>query len=310
MVTFLKKIISLASIVILLIVGLLFIENNYIERNANFKLEDKVKYVVFGHSHSECAFNDSLISSFNNLSEPGEAYFYTYQKLKNVILQNPEIEAVFVEFTNNQVLLSMDNKVWEDKYLTKNMHKYAPFLEFNDYVSIIKNNAIGLSNSLSITLKKNTPKIIKNDLNYFNKIGGYHSLKRNKTDSLLKNYTINKLKYQSYNEVTYSESYAYKYLKKIVVFCKQQNKKMYFVRSPQHQKNKTLINETDLLKIKDSFFKEVTFLDFNQFPVENSGFGDLSHLNHNGSDKFSRWFDAQLKNEFKDYWKKYSQPLR
>ena len=107
MISFLKKIIRLASIVILLIVGLLFIENNYIERNANFKLEDKVKYVVFGHSHSECAFNDSLISSFKNLSEPGEAYFYTYQKLRNVILQNPEIETVFVEFTNNQVLLSM-----------------------------------------------------------------------------------------------------------------------------------------------------------------------------------------------------------
>jgi hypothetical protein len=92
-----------------------------------------------------------------------------------------------------------------------------------------------------------------------------------------------------------------------VSFCKHQNIKIYFVRSPQHSKNKTLINETNFQNIKDSLFKEVMFLDFNKFPVLNKEFGDLSHLNHLGSDKFSRWFNVQLKNDFKDYYKMYSQ---
>ena len=105
MIQFFKNIVYLIGIVIVLIVGLLIIENNYIEKKSSFKISDNIKYVVFGHSHSECTFNDALISNFKNLSEPGEAYFYTYQKLKNVIHDNPAIESVFVEFTNNQILL-------------------------------------------------------------------------------------------------------------------------------------------------------------------------------------------------------------
>jgi len=222
--------------------------------------------------------------------------------VKNVIRDNPTIEIVFIEFTNNQILLSMDNKIWEDKYISRSMHKYSPFLSFSDYLPIVKNNFKGLSNSLSITLKKNTSKIIKNEFDNNNKIGGYHSLKRYKTDSLLKNpKKVDKLKYLSFNLDTYKESYTFGYLNKIVAFCKQKNIKLYFVRSPQHQKNRTLINEMDFIDIKEKLFKEIEFLDFNNFPVENYEFGDLSHLNHYGSNKFSRWFDKQLKNNFKNY---------
>ena len=55
-----------------------------IDRNAKFSFKTPVKNVIFGHSHSECAYNDSLINNFKNLSQSRESYFYTFQKIKKV----------------------------------------------------------------------------------------------------------------------------------------------------------------------------------------------------------------------------------
>ena len=36
----------------------------------------------------------------------------------------------------------------------------------------------------------------------------------------------------------------------------------------------------------------VEFLDFSKFPLENSEFGDLEHLNYKGAKVFSEWFNT------------------
>ena len=47
---------------------------------SNFELNEKPKYLMLGHSHSACAYNDTIISDFINLSDLGESYFYTFVK--------------------------------------------------------------------------------------------------------------------------------------------------------------------------------------------------------------------------------------
>ena len=83
-----------------------------IKNSANFKLKPQTKYLVLGHSHPECAFNDSLINNLKNLAQTGESYYYTYFKTIKVLEQNPSIEIVFVEFTNNQIYELMNNWIW------------------------------------------------------------------------------------------------------------------------------------------------------------------------------------------------------
>jgi hypothetical protein len=41
-------------------------------------------------------------------------------------------------------------------------------------------------------------------------------------------------------------------------------------------------------------FSDVEFLDFSKYPLTNSEFGDLDHLNHKGAKKFSYWFNTML----------------
>ena len=45
-----------------------------------------------------------------------------------------------------------------------------------------------------------------------------------------------------------------------------------------------------------SKFSDTEFLDFSQFQLLNSEFGDLAHLNHKGATKFSIWFNNLLNN--------------
>ena len=47
-----------------------------IKEKSNFKISDKIDKIVIGHSHSECAFNDTIIPNFANFSSSGESYFY------------------------------------------------------------------------------------------------------------------------------------------------------------------------------------------------------------------------------------------
>src|SRR5690554_8088243 len=101
---FFKRIFYFAVLILGLIVlinaSLSFIERKY----SDFKLDEHPKYIVVGHSHPECAFNDSLIPELKNISHSGESYFYSYFKTKQVVQQNTSIEVVFIEFTNNQIV--------------------------------------------------------------------------------------------------------------------------------------------------------------------------------------------------------------
>ena len=59
--------------------------NSLIDRNAKFSFRTPVNNVIFGHSHSECAFNDSLINNFKNLSQSRQSYFYSFQNIENIV---------------------------------------------------------------------------------------------------------------------------------------------------------------------------------------------------------------------------------
>lgn len=60
-------------------------------------------------------------------------------------------------------------------------------------------------------------------------------------------------------------------------------------------------NELIFQKIWKDKFKEVTFLDFKDFPLNDSDFADIEHLNDKGAKKFSTYFNTFMKdNSSKD----------
>ena len=90
--------------------------------------------------------------------------------------------------------------------------------------------------------------------------------------------------------------YSLYYLEKIIKLCKDNNINVFLIRSPYHHKSPIIQNEYNLQMLKNLKFIDIEFLDFKDFPLKNSEFGDLNHLNYKGAIIFSKWFNAILKN--------------
>ena len=290
MINFLRKtfyyLVSLSAIIFVVIKTF----ELFVGIESNFRLDKNVKYIVLGHSHPECAFNDSVIKNFKNLSQSGESYYYTYFKAREILKHNPSIETVFIEFTNNQIDESMNNWIWEEKYMNYRYPIYSPFISLSDKMVLAKNNFSGYMNALSLSLKYNLNKLINRDFNYSEIIGGYQCLGISKVDSLIMN-DRNSIVNSHDNKIS---DVNLSYLEKTIEYCKNKGKNVFIIRSPQHKKYQGYSNEDFYQKIIRDRFKTVKYLDFAFFSLRNKEYADLEHLNYMGGKIFSIWFNEIL----------------
>lgn len=295
-----KLFIKLFSYFVFLFLGLIVlitISTSLIEKKyASFKLKSDTKYIVVGHSHPQCAFNDSLIPNLKNISQSGESYFYSYFKIKAVITQNPLVDVVFIEFTNNQIYEIMNEWIWGDKYISNRYPKYSSFMNLDDNLMLFKNNPSAYTNALSLSIRKKSIRIFENDLNFSTEIGGYLYLDRDKTDSIINNMISLKQTASSVIPVRKDISEAnLSYLDAIIDFCEKNDKKVILIRSPLHKKYDGY-NEEKYMELVKSRYADIEYLDFSNFPLSNSKYGDLEHLNYKGAKIFSEWFANLLNN--------------
>jgi len=269
----------------------------------NFKVNENSSILIVGHSHPECAFNDSLIGGVKNYAASGESYFYTYFKTKKIIEENPEMTTVLIEFSNNQIRVAKDDWIWNEEYILNRLPKYGAYMDFEAYRLLFTKNPKGLMNAM--------PGLFKYSLNQAfggykiqEDIGGYLYLERNKTDSLVASINQNPDPENSSNAIS---AYNLKYLQKLIDYLTSLNKRVFLIRSPLHDLYEGYSNEEQFQELRKTDFSGIEFLDFSKFALENSEFGDLEHLNYKGARKFSLWFNQLLleglleKNEKQDF---------
>jgi hypothetical protein len=285
---FTTKLSFFAIILVLILFGIFLLNRHF----ANFKIGDNKRILIIGHSHSECAYNDSLISGVANFSQSGESYFYTYFKTKKLIERNPNIRTVFIEFTNNQIDKSQNDCIWGNKYMSYRFPKYGAFMDLNSYKLLLKENPKCFLSSSKTLIKYSIKSAFRGFKNQ-DDIGGYLYLVRDKTDSLLANVSIHSISENKPQELSEKNI---EYLRKTVDYLVSKNKKVFLIRSPLHKRYEGFNNEKQFQKLLKRKFSDIEFLDFSQFPLLNLEFGDLGHLNHKGATKFSIWFSNLLNN--------------
>ncbi|WP_430811116.1 MULTISPECIES: hypothetical protein [unclassified Carboxylicivirga] len=267
-----------------------------INSKANFVLPGKPTHIVVGHSHPECAFNDSLINNFRNLGESGEAYFYTYFKTKKVLEQNPEIKTVFIDFSSNQLVDKANLNIWSEKYLMHRYVKLSPIMGLTEKKILLKNSFRAFLNSSSIIGQNRLVDIVTNDYNYSTRIGGYKQLTVSKVDSILQNTPFSEEKSKTCRLSTTNIDY----LIKLIQLCKKNNKQVLLIRCPVHKNYLLKQNDLVLKHVKDSLFRDIKFIDFANYPLSNNDFADLGHLNYRGAHKFSTWFNTNIRKIISD----------
>jgi hypothetical protein len=250
-----------------------------------------------------CAFNDTIIKRTINLSDNGENYFYTYVKLKKLLESNKNIKNVFLSFTNNQIAKAYDSTtIWNQEYVNFRYPKYAANITSKEFFILLKNNPLGVIKAQQKAFKNNVH-LVFDEQRIINRgyWGQFNYLKRDKTDSLVKTMSEStiQLKKMDYALETLN------YLDKIISLCNMYKINIFLVRSPLHKKSAKLNNEQLFQKLVNEKYKNIPFLDFKDFPLNNTDFGDLDHLNYKGSTKFSVFFNSLIKERnFYNNWKR------
>ncbi len=259
--------------------------------NSDFSLNKEYKYLILGHSHPRFAFNDNLISDFKNLANSGESYFYNYYKLREVLLDNKP-KAIFIEYSNNNIKKIMDEWIWGDVHMSARFDIHSPFMDIDDLLYLYKKNSSDFVKVVSKSVRNNLSKILSLNFSISKKYGGYEDLNKQNIVDLINNNACNINTQQDTIEAVSIENI--KYLRKLVQFSQLQGIKVYFIRSPQHNLLDRQ-NEDMLFKIKDQYFHDIEYLDFDQFPLKDDEYADFDHLNYKGAKIFSLWFNDLIR---------------
>jgi len=233
------------------------------------------KILFIGDSHIEQGINENLNNSIVNLSQSGDNYLYTYVKLKKIIENNPQIKTIVIGIDIHNIDSSAIDWYTNYNYLNYKFSKLFPYMNNEEIQLMIKLNEINMIKNLSnIISYKNV---------FQNKISDYGQFKSN-YDSLTE-FGSELLRNDSESFVS---NIQLKYLEKIILFSKSQNKTILLLTMPVFN-SEVLKNESyDSLILKTSKKFNVNHINLKTLPLLKNQFADQYHLNHYGSEKTTK----------------------
>ena len=90
--------------------------------------------------------------------------------------------------------------------------------------------------------------------------------------------------------------YQFDYLMKIVELCKIYNVELILINTPTY-KSEIYSNNT-LQSYYNRYFSQIKYLDFSDFVLPDSGYGDIEHLNYKGAEIFSQYLEDNYESVF------------
>lgn len=294
---FLIKLILFALIIAAFITGLVVVSDFTIKQRKDIllRLSNDIDIVFSGNSTVECAVDDNLISSSVNIAQSGEAYLYSYSKIKALIEVNEQIKTLFLGFSYGDLLMEKEESwLFNDEFIIEKIQYYNYLLDAPEKDLIMSKNPKayfkGLTksvfNSLISISKSYTQSASSHKLTNF---GGYKYLVRDRLEADpgvdLKNETVIEKSCQQE-----------KYLKMISELCQEHSIKLVLFNTPKHRSYYENVDE-DILKIwhdTRNSLKRDSLLDLSTYELPDSCFGDLSHLNYRGARVFSKYLNELL----------------
>jgi hypothetical protein len=260
--------------------------------HASFKLPEDRTILVVGDSHSECAINDDIFTHGVNVSQMGNAYLYSYVKIKKFLEENTRIDTILLSF--HYIILTKEFNSWVDSDIV--LPQYFTLYTADEWLIYIKNPAFFKSLfKFPVSNVNNLLKfVITGQLTYKDLyIGGYQRLDRDKLKEDIDR--------QNNDSLEINEEYSWyqlHYLLKIVDLCSKKNVELILFNSPIYDSAKYGAND-NLLKYYNIYLRGIKYMDYSDFPLPEFGYGDISHLNYKGAEIFSHYLEKHYQEIFR-----------
>lgn len=293
---FLYKIVLFVTIVIALMAGIVgtvyLISNHYV---SSLNIDENIQTLICGDSHTQTAINDELIPNSLNIAHSSEHYLYSYNVLKLLLGNNPQIQNVILGFSYHNISSAQDDYLFEPDKSQYMYPRYISVLDRKSFTKLITANPKGFINDFKDIFQGFNRHIGAEELHRFGFIGGYYSSDlTNKNDSTIQ-HTINnhylgdKGMPQGYSDIQIS------YLQSIVELCRVEDVKLILINCPISKEYKAMIPESFIYTFQD---KATQFgplvIDYSDFSVPENCYGDGDHLNASGAEIFSAYLLDQI----------------
>ncbi len=276
---FIKKIYFL----FLLIIGILTlvtVVNKLILKEVDpFVLDSNVNVLILGDSHTKFAFNDKILSNTKNFSNSADSYFYSFQKLKQIVKYNSQIDTVLMSFSKHNLDKDIETRwLFNSSHLRHRLKLYFPLLNMDDMMFLFENKPMDLLSGFFNQIY--FPIYVQDGEERF---GGYEKNYENVLKSQIEKFK----KGESFNDSVFVEADSeIKYLNKIISFCNSKKIHLILISTPLH---KVLHDqEKDICGVYKKYFSDIPYLNYSSFEMGDSCFTDLVHLNTCGAASFSK----------------------
>jgi hypothetical protein len=294
---FLVKISSFLLLVIVLTSVLYAVSDFLIKQKKQqlLKIRDDINIVFAGDSNVEGAVNDSLISNSINIAQSGEAYLYSFVKIKSLTEINKQIHTIYLGFSFHDIVKSTEERwLFQDQFVMEKIKNYNYLLGNPEKKLIFKHNPKAyikgclqcIINNFKGFIKSYSSKKTNNKINNF---GGYEYNTRYKLRDDIK---INAFTGQ-HSDVSLVQD---EYLKMISRLCRQKAIRLILFDTPKNKYYASRFDEetkNNWLSIRKSMMQD-SLLDLSELSFPDSCYYDMDHLNCKGAGIFSEYLNEEL----------------
>lgn len=269
----------------------LIMVSKYVIKNSNqYFIPQNIEIIFLGDSHITFSVIDSLIPNSSNLSNLGEPYYYSFQKLKYVVknqnikhvvlgVSYHNISSYYEELINGNISTVFPPKIFFcldfiEKLRVISWNRNKLFFLFRELIKSVENKCYNLEPANN---KYSFSNGFKNNL-YYEKV-------RTKK-------VKNRAHSQFFTSQNQLQSFSYiniYYLKKIISYCKENNLKITLLTTPLHSDYLRLVPHEFRSELKEIINKNnVQLINLENLVLNDSCYAhDGDHLTLKGARKMT-----------------------
>ncbi|MDR0765317.1 MAG: hypothetical protein LBF09_00055 [Odoribacteraceae bacterium] len=256
---------------------------------ASFKLPLDKNILVVGDSHTECAIDDEIFSRTTNVSRSSSPYWCSYCKIKKFMDENRHVDTVILSFSYAMLRSTIDDQwTFDETWMLSHIPCYLSLVDKDILASYASKKVSLLKAILDLPYRDAFTFIARGDrLSYKDlDIGHYAKLDRDKLQEALADpkYLVEDKSLSLHQK---------KYLLKIVDLCKSRNVELILINTPIYKPE--IHGDLDLLKAyHNAYLSGIKYMDYSAFPLPDSCYGDIDHLNYKGAEIFSKYLQENF----------------
>jgi hypothetical protein len=266
-----------------------------LQLKASFKLPSNKHILVIGDSHTELAIDDNIFSQAVNVSQGATIFLYSYCKIKRFLNENSHIDTVLLSFHYEPITHTVYNR-WINMFTFDKLPHQLTLLNKED-ICILANKKTTFINAILHSPYRIIFKfLIKGSLSYEDlEIGAYQ---KNNSYNLSKDITYQNKQTKQPEEETSISLCQKEYLLKITDLCKSRNVKLVLINTPVYKPD-VYGNIDKLNNFYNTYLSGVKYMDYSAFPLPDSCYRDVGHLNYKGAEIFSKYLQKNFNTDTK-----------